>query len=820
MLKYYFLLFFRNIRRQKLFATINLLGLTAGIVSSLLIYLYVRNEFSYDRFHSKASNIYRVNQTFIWGENDDRQFASLGPGVAYSIAADIPEVKAVVRVHPAGSTLVSYTTNKAEAQRFDQQNILAVDSNFLQVFTFPLVTGDDKTALKKANSVILTESTAKKYFGGDNGVGKLLVFGEGDKAITFEVTGIAADVPKNSYIDFEMLISMNSIPRVMNANDEWLWTMFETFIVADERVTPEVLASKLALLPEKYAGPTLEQGLGQTFEQYKKSGKKWELFLQPLTDIRLHSANIYNRLNTTGDIKVVYALITIEVFIIILSCINFMNLSTAQYTRRIKESSIRKILGSQKHQLAFHFFAEAFMFCALAAVIGLGITQIAIPYFNAIAGTDLYQGMTGASEVLLIVGGLILLMSLLSGSYPAIFLSRFSPAQAMKGKMANGSQGKLLRNGLVTFQFFISMVLMVCTIVAFQQVNFLGSKDIGFNRENLMVLNRADWINDKDTFLHTLRSIEGVDEASWCSSVPPDLYDGDQFKTQGADKLTPLNYIKADENFSVALGLEFKIGRNFSADVPADRQRVILNETAVRTFGWNVDESVLGKLIEKPGEGTYEVVGVVRDFNYWALQAAIQPMALFHDKSNIFSAGKKFIALRILPGNTESLSRIITGVQTSWKQFAGDHPFYYSFVDDSFDRTIQSDKQFSRSLAVFAGLAVLIASFGLLGMIIFTLEQRTKEIGIRKVVGASVLNIWVLVVKDFALLIAIAIIASIPPSLWMLNRWLQDFNYRIELSPSVYLFAGGGMVLLALLITSYHVITAALVNPVNVLKDE
>jgi putative ABC transport system permease protein len=818
MLKYYYLLFFRNIRRQKLFSAINLLGLTAGIVSSLLIYLYVTNEFSYDRFHVHGENIYRINQTFIWGENDDNQFASLGPGVAHAIITDIPEVKQVVRILPPGNFLVT-SKEKNNILSFDEAGILAVDSNFFQVFTFPLIKGNSKTALTKPNSVVLSQSTATKYFGSDQALGKLMQIGEGTETYTYEVTGIASDAPGNSYIQFDMLISMSSLPRVFNSNDLWLWTMFETFVVLDERTSPATLASKLAPLPQKYAGPTLERGLNQTFEEYTKSGKKWELFVQPLFDIRLHSTNIYNRLAVTGDIKIVYVLITVQIFIILLSCINFMNLSTAQYTRRAKESSIRKILGSQKYELGLHFFSEAFLFCCLAAIIGLGMTQLIIPYFNLIAGSELHLALFDNPDILLLLLGLIFLMSLLSGSYPAIFLSRFSPVHAMKGKVSGSKEGKFLRNGLVTFQFFISMILIVCTIVAFKQIKFLSQKDIGFNRENLMVIDRAERINDKETFLHSLEGIDGVVQASWSSSVPPDLYDGDQFKAKGIDKFTPLNYIKADEKLASTLGLDITIGRDFSVNNPGDKNKIILNEKAVQAFGWALDDSVIGKIVQKE-EQSYEVVGVVRDFNYWALQSPIQPMAIFHYKSEMYSSRRNAVVLRVKPADTEQLRKIISSVETNWKQFAGDHPFQYNFVDDSFDKTIQSEKEFSQGLAVFATLAILIASFGLLGMIIFTLEQRTKEIGIRKVVGASVGNIWLLMVKDFTFLIVAAIVTSVPLSIWLLNKWLEDFNYKIELTPGVFILAGGGMLILSLLITSYHVIKAALTNPVDVLKDE
>lgn len=819
MLKYYALLFIRNLKRQKLFSVINLLGLTAGIASTLLIYLYVQHEFSYDRFHTHANQIYRINQTFIWGDHDDNQFASLGPGVAYAIQQDIPEVKAVTRVYPPGNFLVRRTDNAKDIKAFDERGIFAVDTNFLQVFTFPLIKGDAATALKEPNSIILTSSSAARYFGDEDPIGKFLQFGEGKDATTYAVTGVTADVPGNSYITFDMLVSMNSFPRIVHSNDVWLWTVFETFVLLDQEASPETLQAKLNALPRKYAGTTLEESLGLTFDEYIQNGKQWELFVQPLTSIRLHSGNIYNRLNDVGNIRIVYVLIGVEVFIILLSCINFMNLSTAQYTRRIKESSLRKILGSNKNQLALHFFSEAFMFCVMAAVIGLGCTQLALPFFNFLTGSSLSLNLFD-NQLLLVLFGLVLLMSVLSGSYPAIFLSKFSPAEAMKGKMRTGKQGKLLRNGLVTFQFLISMVLLVSTIVVFQQLQFLGQKDIGFNRENLLVINRAEWVNDDKTFLHAIRNLQGVQEASWSSSVPPNLSDGDQFKAQGSNKITPLNYAKADEKFVPTLDLDILIGRNFSTSMAGDRDRVILNETAVKAFGWIVREDVIGKVIEYPGQGTYEVIGVVRDFNYWSLQSPIQPMAIFHHQSNLFSVGSKFVVIRVSAENVQEAGALIAQVQQQWQKFAGDKPFQYEFVDDAFEKSFTAEKRFSQALVIFAGLAILIACFGLLGMIIYTLEQRTKEIGIRKVIGASVFSIWTLVVKEYAYLILISIALSIPVCMWLLQGWLEDFNYRIEMSPVAFVWAGASIVMTSLAVTSYHVIKAALTNPVEVLKYE
>ncbi|HEY9006571.1 MAG TPA: ABC transporter permease [Ohtaekwangia sp.] len=820
MIKYYFLLFIRNIKRQKLFSFINLVGLTAGIVSTLLIYLYVQHEFSHDTFHVNAPNLYRINQTFIWGEKDDKQFASLGPGVAYAIKTDIPEVKEVTRIHPPGNFLVTYTEGKDGIKSFDEGNILAVDSNFFDVFTFPLVKGDAKTALKKTHSLILTESTAKKYFGSEEPVGKLMQFGPDSLKQTGEVTAIVKDVPDNSYIQFDILISMNSFPAVMRSNDLWLWTTFETFVLLDERASATELQAKLATLPRKYAEGTLQRVMNQSFDDYIKSGKEWNLFVQPFTSIHLHSTNVYNRLNNVGNINTVYTLIGVEVLIILLSCINFMNLSTAQYTRRIKESSLRKIMGSDKFQLALHFFSEAFMFCCFAALVGFGLMQIMLPFFNVLTGNDLHLNLLQDFSILWILLALIVVMSLLSGSYPAIFLSKFSPVEAMKGKVRTGKQGKALRNGLVTFQFIISMVLIVCTIVVFQQIRYLAQKDIGFNRENLMVVNRVEWINDKETFINALENIKGVQKASWCSAVPPYIYDGDQFSAEGSGKITPINYLKADEQFTSTLGLDLKAGRVFSKDIPGDKDRVILNETAVRALGWNANESVIGKRIEYPRQGFYEVVGVVRDFNYWSLNQPIQPMAIFHINSNVFSVGQQFAVMRFKAEDVEAVKSLVASVESDWKQFAGNNPFQYDFVDDSFDRNFQSEEKFGHALTVFAGLAILIACFGLLGMIIYTLEQRTKEIGIRKVVGASVTSIWILIVKDYTLLIVSAIVLSTPLCIWGLNHWLQEFQYRVPISAWPFVIAGASILATAWIITSYHVIKAALTNPVAVLKDE
>jgi putative ABC transport system permease protein len=822
MIRYYLLLFVRNLQRQRMFSFINLLGLTTGIVSTLLIYLYVQHELSHDRFHTKANRIYRINQTFIWGDDKDQLFSSLGPGVAHAITEEIPEAEEVTRIHqPANSSIISYISNN-EKRSFDEKKLLVVDSNFFRVFTFPLLKGKPESALVDPNTLVMTTSTAKKYFGDEDPIGKFVQvngFIENEPDKTFEVTGIVDDTPDNSYIEFDMLVSMNSIPRVRKASWSWMWTMFETFVLLHDKASPQALQTKLNALPEKHAVETLE-AMGTTYADYTKSGKEWKLYMQPITDIHLYSGTMYNRLNSVGNITILYVLTGVVAFILLLSCINFMNLSTAQYTRRMKETSLRKVLGSNRLQLGLSFFLEAFLFCTIALLIGAGLTQLVLPYFNTITGNNYHLRFTDPA-ILTVIALLLFGMSVLCGSYPSIFLSAFKPIEAMKGKLTTGKKGKLLRSSLVVFQFAISLILIVCTLIVFKQLKFLSNKDVGFNRENLLVVSRLEWVNDKSTFIHALEGLDNVEEVSWCSSVPPTVYDGDSFNIEGdRERTINLNYVKADAQYAPALGLKFVTGRNFEKDAPADNMSVILNETAAREIGWATDESIIGKKVFYAGDQQYRVIGVVKDFNYWSLAAAIEPMAIFNMKGLIFSANRQYAVMRIRPETGRDVKKLISELQTEWKQFTGEAPFYYDFVDQSFATSFEGEERFGQALSIFAVLAILIASLGLLGMIIFTLELRTKEIGIRKVNGASEFNIITLISKDYTKLILIAIFISIPVSIVFMNQWLEGFLYRIKITADVFVIAAISTLFVAMLITSYHSVKAALTNPIDVLKDE
>lgn len=822
MWKNYLLLFVRNLRRQKLFSTINLLGLTVSLASTLLIYLYVRHEFSYDRFHEDVDRIYRVNQTFIWGENNKNQFASTGPGVAYSINQEMPEVELMTSIHTPGNFIVSYTTPTNEVISFEEKRILAADSNFFNMFNFPILSGNHKTVFRQANTLAMTRSTAQKYFGDQDPIGKLLRLGasNGENQQTYEITAVIEDTPDNSYIEFDILLSMKSFP-IEKFYWSWVWTQLETYVRLSPTADIEQVRTKLATIPEKHAGETLRLAFNTTWEEYVKSGKKWELFLQPMTSIHLPPEMVINRLNDSGNITVIYSFIGASIFIVLLSCVNFMNLSTAQFTRRLKEASVRKILGLGKKELGLGYFLEALAFCFLAMIIAIGLTQLLLPSFNLITGRALQLNLIESPEIILGLTGLVLLMALVSGIYPAAFLSGFHPVEAIKGKVKTGRRGKSFRDGLVVFQFSISIVLIICTAIVYQQLSYVVVKDLGFNRENLLVLNHVEAIKDGESIANAALTIPGVSGSTLCTSVPPRIWGGDSFGVEEKSELRfPLNFLKADEQYIPTLQVKLLLGRNFSADNPGDYERVLVNEATIHKIGWEVNESILGKKITYEN-ATFEIAGVMADFNYWSLENPIEPMAIFHIKTkNLYPEPSHYLALRMESQSRANWDVTLSQLNTLWRTHAGDVPFDYYFVDQAFAETFKSQQRFGTILTVMATLAITIAGLGLLGMIVYSLEQRTKEIGIRKVSGARVLDILALISKRYTQLILLAFIIGAPIGYWIMQKWLQDFSYRITQSLWIYGLVGIGTLLIAILITGYHSMKAALTNPVDVLKDE
>lgn len=823
-MKSHFISFLRNLRRHTTFSILNIAGLTVSFTSALLLYLYISHELSFDRFHSHAERIYRVNQTFIWGEGDNRQFASTGPGVATALRAELPEAELITSIHTPGNFFLSYTNPSGKVITFEEEKVLAVDSNFFSMFHFPLIKGTTPSALHQANTMVMTESAAKKYFGDEDPIGKLMKVGSTENPMTFEVTGITQDPPENSYIQYEVLFSMTSFPAVERLHWSWVWTQLETYIRLKENTNLENTKITLVSIPKKYAEETLQRIMNVSYDEYIKSGKKWELFLQPLLSIHLPDEMVYNRINESGNKKIVYSLIGCALFILLLSCINFMNLSTAQFTKRIKEASVRKILGVGRQELSMNYLMEAFLFCSIACILALGLTQVFLPGFNLISGTSVELNLLTDFKIGSALIALIFIMALIGSCYPTYFLTKFHPVEGLKGKLKAGSQGKVFRNGLVVFQFSISILLMACTVIVFQQLTFISEKDLGFDKENLLVISHAEHVRNPEVLVKDIQTISGVTRASWSSSVPPAIYGGDKFSAEGMNHETfGLNFTSSDEQFIDTYHVTVKYGRGFSKEMTGDVERVILNEAAIRKIGWAMDESSIGKKIESPdGEIKFEVIGIMKDFHYWSLETKIEPMALFHIHSkNLFGAGaRQFITVRISQPTGEGWENTIAQINERWKAHAGDSPFQYSFIDQNFAATFKTQSQFGKVLSVMAGLAIFIASLGLLGMVIYSLEQRTKEIGIRKVSGASAQDILFLISKSFIILVIIAFLISAPVAYFLMEKWLQDFAYHVSPSVWTFIIVGALTIFIALVMTTYHATKASRLNPVDVLKDE
>lgn len=817
-------LFIRTLLRKRLFSIINIVGLTIGFLCTTLIYLYVKHEVSFDDFHSNGDRIYRVNQTFIWGEDNPNQFASTGPGVSHAIAQDIPDVEQVVKVHTPD--LMPVRLKVADQEKFfNDEKVLAADSNFFQVFSYLLLHGDRTTVLTYPNSVVITAEAAKRFFGSEDPIGKILEMGGGENRSPFKVTGVLAESEQNSYIEFDMLISLNSIERVGRSNWSWMWTQFETFVVINESSSPEVVREKLQELPRKYAVETLQE-MGYTYEEYIAAGKEWNLYLQPFTDIHLHSNHVINRLNTVGNAKVVVALIGSAIFIILLSCINFVNLSTSQFTSKAKNAALRKILGSSKAALRRVYFVEALIFCMISVFLSVGFTYYLLPFFNQMVGMDLTFPIVEDPSVLLFLFVVAFSVSGLAGLYPAIFFSKFKPVAAMRGELKSGKTSVSIRNGMMVVQYTLSLLLIICSLIVSQQLKHVFSSDLGFKKENLITVNNVHWTgiyweNSPDAFVEELRAVKGVQLASFCDATPLMIYNGDQFTSDKPDAGGfPLNYTLADENYIDLLELEVLVGRGFDKNFSDDKHAIVLNETAIRNIGWEVDDKVLNRKITN-WSGEYHIVGVIKDFNYWSIQAPIEPFALFHSSSN--AQGKRPIsrvALSIASNSLKEFSTTIQGLEAKWKEFAPNRPFDYTIVDQVFESAYESEERFGKVVSSFAFLTILIATLGLLGMVIFNIEQRTKEIGIRKVLGGTAVGIASLFTKTYIRLLFIAFIIATPLGYLLMKNWLGDFAYRIEMSPWIFVASVAVLLLVSISISFYHSIKASMMNPASVLKDE
>ncbi|MEO9806484.1 MAG: ABC transporter permease [Reichenbachiella sp.] len=823
MLKHYFAQFFRNLMRNRLFSLINILGLSAGMCTSLLIYLYVDYQTSFDNFHKNGDHLYRVNQTFIWSDQVDEQFGSTGPAVVFAVSEDLPEVKHGTRLLQLNEYLVSYKNESGQKVSFKEPRVIAADSNFLDLFSFELLRGDRSDLLTDPKNILLTETTSHKYFGKKDPINQLLELESAGKIYTYKVAGILADVPSNSHIIFDMLLPMNSISRVKRQNWSWVWTGFVTFVELNPQANLALVREKLKDIPRKHAEQTLQRVMDMSYDDYLKEGKQWDIFLQPLSDIHLNT-NVINRINQPVNIQIVYAYGLAAGFIILLSCINFTNLTTTQHLKRAKYSGIKKLLGSSRWQLSLGYMTESLIYCVMSAVIGVIVLWYVLPFFGNLTQTHLSYSDIFQLEVIGLLVALILGMTLVAGGYPALFLSAFKPIDAMKGKIKSGKESAPLRNGLVIVQFAVSVILISCTLIAFKQLRFTNEKDVGFNKDNLVTIHNMEWMEPlaRQTFQNELAQISGIKYGAICTSVPPNHWAGDQFEPVNASvKTTPIDYTLVNENYLETFQVPLLLGRNFSKEFPDDVNSVIVSEEAVRNIGWTLDESVLGKKINYDnGRKKFKIIGVIKNFHYRGLRGTMESFALFHLGSGLFESGRHYLVTSMQTSSLDQTTELLSQIESKWQQFVIDRPFEYQFVDEVFAADFVEEQNFLKVLSLFSSLAILIASLGLLGIIIYAIEQRTKEIGIRKIVGASVWQLAILLSKQHAKLILVSIVLSVPATLYMMQKWLNDFEYRINISPWTFVISGLSILGLTLAISAFHSVKAALANPVDVIKDE
>ena len=802
MFKNYIKVALRNLLRNKLFSAINIFGLALGLATCLVILLFVQHELSYDRFNKKADQIVRVVIRGVM-QGGELKEANVMPPVAQTLKKDFPEVLDATRLKRTGRPRVTYGD-----KTFREDEMAFVDSNFFQVFTLPLLKGNAKTALNQPNSVVITRAVAKKYFGETDPIGKVLEFKDAHATLT--VTGMIDAVPETSHFHFGLFASLSVLQE--SRSDSWMTSDYYTYLVLPKGYDYRKLEAKLPQTMEKYAGPQMQKAMGLTMAQFRAKGNSIGLFLQPLTDIHLHS-DLTLELEPGGDIRYVYIFSAVALFMLLIACINFMNLSTAGASRRSREVGIRKVLGSQRIELVRQFLAESLLLTIVAMVLALGIVWLTLPFFNHLTGQQLMLDLTHnpwALPGLLLFG---ILTGLLAGSYPAFFLSGFNPIAVLKNRSSGSRKSAGLRSGLVVFQFFISICLIVGTTVVYKQLSFIQHKKLGYDRDQVIVVQESFWLGKNvDVFRQQLRQDPRVASVSGSGYLPAgSTYNNNFFvyPDDQSEKLVKTIRYDVDEYYLGTLGMELAKGRNFSAAFGADSTGAILNEAAVRALGW---DKPVGRTISKIDNGvkqSWHVIGVVKDFHFRSLHELITPVVMVMGQDN---------GTTIVKVKTADVAGVLESTKKLWTGLKAEAPFSWSFLDDRFNDTYKAEQNVGLILTIFAGLTIFVACLGLFGLATFTAEQRTREIGIRKVLGADVLGIVRLLSTDFLKLVLLAFLLAAPVAWFAMNKWLEDFAYRISISWGVFLLAAFLALTITIITISFRAIRAATANPAATLR--
>lgn len=803
MFKNYLKVAFRNILKHKFFSFINILGMTIGVTACLLIALYVTDELSYDRFHKRADRIYQVGLHAKVG-GQDITTSTTCPPMADAFAKEIPGVEQSTRIAAMwGSGVVKYDPNNL---MFTEELLFYADSNFFDFFSFNLVEGDPKRALLEPNSVVLTRSMEVKYFGTESGMGKLLSIGGHEK--TYKVTGITEDCPTNSHFLYNMLVSSASAEHLKST--EWLNNYLYTYLIINENSSIAAIEAKFPDLVAKYVGPEIERMMGGTIEQMKQQGGSFGYYTTPLTDIHLKSKSQHD-MQPGGNITYVYVFSAIGLFIIVIACINFMNLSTARSSGRAKEVGLRKTLGSLRTQMIGQFMSESLIYSLIAVLLAIGFCYLLLPQFNLLAGKQLGMQALASPAFLIALLALIVFVGLVAGSYPAFYMTSFNAVEVLKGKLRAGMKSKGIRSGLVVLQFMISIALIISTAMVYKQIRFMQDRNMGIDKQNVLIIHSATRLGDNtDAFKNALESQTGIVAASYTNNSFPGVNNTTVFKAAGSDQDHIMGLYYADYDHQQVMKFEIKEGRYFSKDFPSDSSGILLNEAAVAEFGYTnpLQEEVIYN--DDGSKEKLRVIGVFKDFNFESLKSKVRPLS-------IRLTNKSWQLMVRYEGTAQEA---VNSIDKLWKQYAPNEPFDYGFLDQNFDELFRSEQRIGKLAQVFSGLAIFIACLGLFALAAFTTEQRAKEIGIRKALGASPGGLVMLLSHEFTWLVIIAFVPASGLAYWFMNAWLSQFAFHIAVDPLVFIGSGVAAISVAWITVAYQSVRAAAANPIEALRQE
>ena len=803
----------RNLFRNRVYTFINVFGLAVGLACCMIISMYVYDELSFDRFFADNERIYRIALERDYPDHT-RFFASSSVMLAPTLMENYPEVEMAGRMHRLffiPEVIVTIDENSYPESRF-----YFADSSLLQVLQFDFIEGDPITALNTPEKVILTQETAEKYFGNESAIGKTLETTVGE----LEVSAVVASLPSNSHMQFDLLGSMFGINYLDNAVTRANWTSpwLYTYVKLRENADPEHFQEQLDEIVEKYGAASIQNEVGISLQEYTDSGHRYKYFLQPITSIHLHS-NLNTELQANSDVMYVYLLIVVVAFILVISAINFVNLSTARSGERAREVGIRKVMGSYKRNLIGQFLSESVIVSAFGLLVGGIFVWLTLPIFNSVLGKELDFFFLLQPSVAAGLVGFAILVGLLAGLYPAFYIASIEAASVLKGEYKGSKRGILLRNGLVVFQFLISIVLISGVLIVEKQLDYIRNRNLGFDKENILVIKQAGQLGEQwSSFRQEIVALPEVLNAGSTFIMPGGFFGSNIFQPDDPElPMLRANTLTVDDDYFETMDIQVAEGRYFDKDFN-DSLSCVINEAAAKVLGW---EDPVGRRLAPSNTGggdgetpQFTIVGVLEDFNFQSLHSKVFPIVLFNGNSQFVPA---VIAVRLAPGPVDTG---VEAIRTKWNEMETGQEMIYSFLDEDLDQLYQAELTSKKIFDGFTVVAIIMACIGLFGLSTYVVQQRMKEIGVRKVMGASVTGIVLLLSRDLFRLILISLVIAIPISVYAIDRWLEYFAYRTEIGVFTFIIAGGLSALLAWVTISYQSIRAALLNPIKSIRDD